>query len=128
MTDWTGVRERVLALAALPGGSKTFETFGRMAHGFALDAPLTAAEVSDAEAWLGVELPADYRSFLRQVGAGGAGPVYGVFPVRRDGSGGWHWIGDNPDGIDPDLLVEPFPGGEDPVAVAEILSRRPVGD
>lgn len=122
VTDWTGIRERVLALAAAPGSDKVF---GAGAHGFALEAPLTAAEVAEVEAWLGIELPEDYRSFLTQVGAGGAGPNYGIFPVRRDGSAGWRWIGDNPDGVDAGILADPFPGGNDPAAVAEILSERP---
>ncbi|MEY2242417.1 SMI1/KNR4 family protein [Streptomyces sp. BF23-18] len=75
MTDWIGVRDRVLALAAVPGSDKVF---GARAHGFALDAVLTAAEVADLEARLDVDLPEDYRSFLLRVGAGGAGPAYGM--------------------------------------------------
>ncbi|MFF2306114.1 hypothetical protein ACFVVP_26900 [Streptomyces sp. NPDC058128] len=86
MADWTGVRDRVLALAAVPGSGKVF---GARAHGFELDAPLTAAEVADLEVWLDVDLPEDYRSFLLHVGAGGAGPAYGILPVRRGGSAGW---------------------------------------
>ncbi|MFI8388397.1 hypothetical protein [Streptomyces sp. NPDC085540] len=64
MTDWTGVRDRVLALAAAPGNDKAF---GAGAHDFALDAPLTAAEVADLEAWLKVDLPEDYRSLLVRI-------------------------------------------------------------
>lgn len=122
MTDWTGVRERVLALAAVPGSDKVF---GAVGHGFALAAPLTAAEVADLEAWLGVELPEDYRSFLLHVGAGGAGPAYGVFPVRREGSGGWHWIGYSPEEFEPGVVAELFPGGADPETAAGILAEQP---
>ncbi|MEU3788671.1 hypothetical protein AB0F07_02555 [Streptomyces fructofermentans] len=79
MTDWTGVRERVPALAASPSGD---EVFGSSGHGFALDAPLTAAEAADLEAWSGVELLEDHRSFLLHVGAGGADPEAAV-PISR---------------------------------------------
>ncbi|MFJ9060447.1 SMI1/KNR4 family protein [Streptomyces sp. NPDC102409] len=122
MTDWTGVRERVLGLAAAPGSDKVF---GASGHGFGLEAPLTAAEVADMERWLGAELPEEYRSFLLYVGAGGAGPAYGVLPVRRDGAGGWRWAGDVPEEIEPAALAEPFPGGADPTAAARILAERP---
>ncbi|MFF2101262.1 SMI1/KNR4 family protein [Streptomyces sp. NPDC058202] len=101
MTDWTGVRERVMALGAASGGDKVF---GAMGQGFALDAPLTGPEVADLETCLGVELPEEYRSFLLQVGAGGAGPAYGVFPVRRDGSDGWTWVGDAPEQVEPGMV------------------------
>lgn len=107
MTDWTGVRDRVLALAGTPGGA---EYFGARYHGFRLEEPLTAAELADVESLLRVELPEDYRTFLLQVGAGGAGPAYGLFPLRRGGGRAWRWIGDGADLTDPSLLAEPFPG------------------
>lgn len=122
MTDWTGIRERVLALSAVPGSDTVF---GAPAHGFALDEPLTAAEVADVEEWLGVELPEAYRSFLVHVGAGGAGPAFGVLPLRREDLGGWRWVGDVPEEVEPDRLAELFPGGVDPMAVTEILAQRP---
>ncbi|MFJ8364037.1 SMI1/KNR4 family protein [Streptomyces sp. NPDC093984] len=124
MSDWTGVRDRVLALAAAPGGDKVF---GARAHGFALDAALTAAEVADLEAWLDVDLPEDYRSFLLHVGAGGAGPAYGILPVmRREGSAGWHWVGELIEEVEPGMFAELFPGGADPAATVGILAERPV--
>jgi hypothetical protein len=55
---------------------------------------------------LGVRLPDEYASFLTQVGRGGAGPGYGLFPLRRvDG----RWEGDGADITDPADLVVPFP-------------------
>lgn len=122
MTDWFGVRERVLALAEVPGSD---EVFGARSHRYALDAPLTADEVADVEAWFGIELPEDYRSFLQEVGAGGAGPAYGLFPVQRDGSGAWLWAGAETADDDACLFDRPFPGGVDPSAVVEILAERP---
>ncbi|RKR86014.1 hypothetical protein BDK92_0233 [Micromonospora pisi] len=63
------------------------------------------------EAQLRVELPDEYRSFLRTVGRGGAGPAYGLFPVRRV-DGRWRWEGDGADLTDLDTLAQPFPATE----------------
>ncbi|WP_432586997.1 SMI1/KNR4 family protein [Streptomyces sp. HD1123-B1] len=80
---WTGVRERVLALREAPGASKVFgASWGTSGHGFELRPPLTEAELLAAEGVWGVTLPEEYRGFLLEVGAGGAGPDYGLFPLR----------------------------------------------
>jgi hypothetical protein len=105
MADWTGIRERVLALR----GADTQPVFGARAHGFELEDPLSPQELAELEAQLGVELPAGYRGFLLEVGAGGAGPAYGVFPVLRK-EGTWSWQGDGADLADLGLAAEPFPG------------------
>ncbi|MGW3045853.1 SMI1/KNR4 family protein [Kitasatospora sp. NPDC001159] len=119
---WAGVRERVAALA---GDPRSAVVFGSSGHRFRLDKPLTAAELADLEVRIGAELPEEYRRFLLNVGAGGAGPAYGVFPVRKV-QGRWRWEGDGADLADLTLLAEPFPRqGPDPELVRALLAERP---
>ncbi|MEU5943402.1 hypothetical protein ABZ807_30535 [Micromonospora sp. NPDC047548] len=51
------------------------------------------------------------RPFLLQAGRGGAGPTYGLFPLRRVG-GRWTWEGDGADLTCHDTLAQPFPHTE----------------
>ncbi|MEU5214406.1 SMI1/KNR4 family protein [Streptomyces sp. NPDC020742] len=121
---WTGVRERVQGLGSAVGVERVFGYYG---HGFALADPLTAEELADLEGWLGVRLPEEYRDFLRQVGAGGAGPAYGVFPVRRAADGGWQWVGDGGDLTAPGRLAEPFSTtGPDAARFTALEAERPL--
>ncbi|MET9108254.1 SMI1/KNR4 family protein [Streptomyces zhihengii] len=83
---WAGVRERVLALRDAPHWRKVFGA-DRTGHGFSLLPALTPDELAAAEAHLGVTLPHEYRTFLLEVGAGGAGPDYGLFPIRPPAPG-----------------------------------------
>ncbi|MER8187251.1 SMI1/KNR4 family protein [Kitasatospora sp. NPDC094015] len=96
-------------------------------HRFALDPPLSEGEVAQAEEELGVSFPAAYRSFLLEVGAGGAGPHYGIFPLRRDAQG-WHWDeGGGRRGVNT-LLAQPFPSEAERARRADELdAREPVG-
>ncbi|MEV5977913.1 SMI1/KNR4 family protein [Streptomyces sp. NPDC052114] len=85
---WTGIRERVLALRDAPGWRAVFGAdFQGHGHGFALLPVLTEEQVDAVERRRGVTFPAEYRGFLLEVGAGGAGPDYGLFPVDPDDSG-----------------------------------------
>lgn len=104
-SDWADVRERLSWLAAAPGASAVF---GSASHGWRLEPPLEAEDLADLEAHLRIELPGEYRSFLQQAGSGGAGPAYGLFPVRRM-NGRWRWEGDGADLTDLDRLDQPFP-------------------
>ncbi|GAA1832790.1 hypothetical protein GCM10009682_59090 [Luedemannella flava] len=101
---WKGVRERVSRLADRVGPA---EVFGAGAHGFAVEPPLTGDAVEDAERALGVRLPEEYRGFLLEVGAGGAGPAYGVFALNQV-AGGWEWAAKDTHRTDTDRLREPF--------------------
>jgi hypothetical protein len=121
-TDWSGVRDRIDALRRHPSHD---QVFGSKGHGFQLEPRLTPADVADVESTLGIALPADYRSFLTDVGAGGAGPFYGLFPLRR-GAVGWEWHGDGAELTDRSRLGEPFPVERVPAGVlAELLAVRP---
>lgn len=105
---WAGVRERVLALAG----------------GHFLGAPLTADELSELEAQIGVALPDEYRGFLRHVGAGG----YAIFGVRRV-DGRWRWEGDGACLTELSRLAEPFPAkGPHAGRLAELAAARPDED
>ncbi|MBB5104771.1 SMI1/KNR4 family protein [Streptomyces spectabilis] len=84
---WAGARERVLAVRERPHWREVFgaDWPGGHGHGFRLEPVLTEPEVRAVEQGLGVELPGEYRDFLLQVGAGGAGPDYGLFGHRVTG-------------------------------------------
>jgi SMI1 / KNR4 family (SUKH-1) len=104
-SDWSDVRERLARLAAESDAGKIF---GSGSHRWQLEPPLSAAELAEVEAQLQVELPGEYRSFLLEAGRGGAGPAYGLFPLRRV-DGRWQWEGDGASLTDLDTLSQPFP-------------------
>ncbi|GAA1233056.1 hypothetical protein GCM10009665_24200 [Kitasatospora nipponensis] len=119
---WVGVRERVHSLGSSAAGASVF---GFLGHRFSLDEPLTSAEMAGLERQIGVTLPEEYRDFLLQVGAGGAGPAYGVFPVRRL-QGRWRWEGDGAELADLSRLADPFPRqGPDPELVRALWEQHP---
>lgn len=91
-SDWSDIPPRLARLATLPDAAGVF---GARWHGWRLDPPLTVDEVAELEEQTRVELPTGYRSFLLEVGSGGAGPACGLFPARRvDGRWRWEWSGD----------------------------------
>jgi hypothetical protein len=61
--------------------SKGNVIFGADSHRFKLNGVLAEDAVLAFEQRHRVRLPEDYRQFLIQVGNGGAGPFYGVFPL-----------------------------------------------
>lgn len=73
-------REAVVALASADSARRRF---GAKTHGYALSPPVTAAELAAIEERIGALLPDDYRDFIRDCSAGGAGPYYGLLPATR---------------------------------------------
>jgi len=82
--------------------------FDAESHRFLVNLPLSEAAVEAFEREHRVSLPSDYRRFLTEIGNGGAGPFYGVFPlgVMDDNFGLRTWSeNDGTVGV----LSEPFP-------------------
>jgi SMI1 / KNR4 family (SUKH-1) len=96
------VRARLVALA---GADRGLRRFGASEHRYWLRPVLPPAVVAAFESQHGVVLPAAYRSFLLDVGDGGAGPCYGIFPLSGAGM--------NPSELEerlvPGQLAAPFP-------------------
>ncbi|MFJ9521814.1 SMI1/KNR4 family protein [Kitasatospora sp. NPDC101801] len=123
--DWPGVREQVLGLRAAPFREKVFGAERGFGHEFQLEPPLSEAEVTAAEEELGISFPSAYRTFLLEVGAGGAGPHYGLFVLRHD-ERGWHWADEYGHRTDNALLDRPFPSVEERARwEAEYDAREP---
>lgn len=86
--DWNAVQERIAQLSqrewpaewSAAENAAIGDYYG-WCHRYRLEAPLAVDEVADFERKYGITLPEDYRQFLTQLGNGGAGPDYGIFPL-----------------------------------------------
>jgi hypothetical protein len=74
------LREAVHALAA---EDPRLRRFGAAQHRYQLAPPLEPAALAEVEHQLGAALPDELRAFAAEVGAGGAGPYYGLVPIDR---------------------------------------------
>lgn len=61
-------------LANLREADTRTRVFGSRSHRYALGPPVPEATLGAWERQHGIELPADYRAFLLELGNGGAGP------------------------------------------------------
>lgn len=81
-------------LETLMGADLSSRVLGAAQHRYLLTPPWPEDRVKAFEARHRIELPADYRHFLRKIGSAGAGPGYGLFepgtwdgdPPRWDGT------------------------------------------
>lgn len=78
--DWSKVRGRLTLMSVL---DPLRWRFGASEHRYRLNPGISEQELASFEAEQQVALPADYRSFLLEVGNGGAGPHYGLLPLGR---------------------------------------------
>lgn len=70
-------------LASVPYHVQRSHSFGEETHQFQRGQRLTSRQVAEFEWHLGLELPADYRDFLRHIEGHGASPFYGVMPWNQ---------------------------------------------
>ncbi len=121
-TDWKSVPAR---LARIRESGRAERAFGSRSHEFRLRPRLSSDELAEAEAQFGIAFPEEYRDFLQQVGAGGAGPFHGIFPLIRS-AGRWRWEGDGAELTDVTRLKDPFAEDSFPREVLEIMrAERP---
>ncbi|GAA1522818.1 hypothetical protein GCM10009730_33710 [Streptomyces albidochromogenes] len=122
--DEGGVRARIREMAARDPG---LERFGADTHRYELGPALPEAEIRAFEETHGIALPADYRSFVAEVGNGPAGPCHGLMPLtvpRPEAGEEWavddEWEQDRVPGrlAAPFPLTEPRPGPIGPPADA----------
>jgi SMI1 / KNR4 family (SUKH-1) len=105
--DFSRIKDALVSLEALQP-----RVFGVDSHDFHANPTLSEADILTFEKEHRVSLPDDFRQFLTNVGNGGAGPFYGVFPLGEmdDNFGYRRWQeGDGMVGI----LSEPFPFQEE---------------
>lgn len=75
------IRKKILQAAKV---DTNFQVFGASSHRYVLNPPVSEAKVLQFEAQYRIQLPACYRTFLTEVGNGGAGPFYGIYPLGKD--------------------------------------------
>jgi len=59
------------------------QIWGASVHRFRVNPPVPEEEVARLEKEHDIELPSDYRSYLIEIGDGGAGPWQGLLPIRE---------------------------------------------
>lgn len=145
MHSWVGVRERLLRIASAKAadgqsvtGQSVSEPFTSEQTGSDTSSPdilscaagcvappLTADEVASLDAFLGISLPEDYRSFLCEVSAGGFGPSLEFFTVEKVNDDEWLWQGDGAEMTVVESLGSPFDPVLSPEASAFLESEQP---
>ena len=72
-----------LKLDRLAKLDQNLEVFGADTHQYGLNSTISEVELLDFEHSNSITLPSEYREFLKQIGNGGAGPYYGLEPLKN---------------------------------------------
>ncbi len=72
------IKEKLTQLKAL---DTDYQIFGASKHQYQLNPRLDLQDITDFESKFHCQLPIEYKLFLTEIGNGGAGPSYGVFPL-----------------------------------------------
>jgi hypothetical protein len=62
---------------------RSLQLFGASSHRYQFNRAQSEQELQEFEQRFRVQLPEEYRYFLKQIGNGGAGPFYGVVPLEN---------------------------------------------
>ncbi len=76
---WDGIKQRV---EELKNRDIELEIFGAKHHKYLIKPCLSEKELAEFEEENALQLPDDYRTYLKFFGNGGAGPHYGVIPLK----------------------------------------------
>lgn len=60
-----------------------FQRFGALGHKYEFNIPIGIEKIHEFEKESGLKLPDAYVLYLTQIGNGGAGPDYGLFPLEK---------------------------------------------
>ncbi|MBR6983076.1 MAG: SMI1/KNR4 family protein [Ruminococcus sp.] len=82
------------------------KVFGASSHKYEFDPPADISEVRAFEQKHGIKLPENYVRVLTELGNGGAGPDYGLYPVEKLGNGCTDQIVTNTTFLDASLTPE----------------------
>lgn len=72
-----------LKLKQLKREDPAFTIFGANKHRYKLNPPIGADTIKRFEEFYSIKLPSEYTLFLTQLGNGGAGPFYGLEPLKN---------------------------------------------
>lgn len=101
------MHEIIQKLEKLKAVDAQFRIFGSSSHEYRLNPPLLPEDFEKIEEKYSCSFPDDYKYFITNIGNGGAGPFYGLFPIEQQDDNhdmcsweGGYLIGD---------LSKPFP-------------------